>query len=264
VTDESPARRRPNQPAQRRNQSVHKAAAILRAAAENPEGETVSELARRAGLPRSTALRMVEGLVAERPPRRRSGDRVVLGAGLFALARLGDPDAALLEACEAPLAELAARVRETVTLTVARVDAGVSIVRQLDGPHIVGATNWVGKAFPIHASSSGKLALAHGGATARRGLPPSLPRHASRTITDRADLEAELDRIREQGWSEIVDELEDGLAAISVPVHDDGVFVGSVNVNGPTTRFDEEARRAALVATRETAAEIERLLDDRP
>jgi DNA-binding IclR family transcriptional regulator len=246
--------------AQRRNQSVQKAAAILRAAAATPGGTSVSELARRAELPRATALRMVEALVAERLLARRDGDLVLLGPALFALARAGDPDAALLEACEQPLADLAAAVRETVTLTVVRADGEVSIVRQVDGPHIIGASNWVGAAFPIHASSSGKLALAYGGAAARRRLPRSLARHASRTITGRKRLDAELDRIRAQGWSEIIDELEDGLAAISVPLHDAGVFVGSVNVNGPTARFDAQARRSALAAAHTAAAAIERRL----
>lgn len=246
--------------AQRRNQSVHKAAAILRAAAAELDGATVSELARRAALPRATALRMIEALVAEGFLWRLPGERVVLGPELFALARSADPDAALRAACEQPLAELAALVRETITLTVVRADGMPAIVHQLDGPHIVGATNWVGKPFPVHASSSGKLALAYGSPATRSRLPQRLSRHASRTITSRAMLDVELGRIRERGCSEIVDELEDGLAAISVPILLDGAFLGSVNVSGPTHRFAEDARASAVAATRAAVAALEREL----
>lgn len=247
-------------PAQRRNQSVQKAAAVLRAAAGAPEGVTVSELARRAGLPRATALRMVEALLAERFLRRLPDERVALGAGLLGIARAADPDALLLEAAEAPLAALAARVPETITLTVSRPDGSLEIVRQLDGPRMLGLTNWVGRPFPVHASSSGKLALALGAEAVRRRLPGRLERHASRTITKRTELEAELARIRERGYAEIVDELEDGLAALSVAIVLDGELVASINASGPTQRFDDRARARALPALREAAANVERSL----
>src|SRR5882762_2772122 len=244
--------------AQRRNQSVRKAAAVLRAAAESREEVTVSELARRAGLPRATALRMVEALVAERFLRRLPDDRVALGPGLLAVARAANPDAIMLDAAEGPLERLAGAVPETITLTASRPDGSLEIVRQLDCPHMLGLTNWVGRPFPVHASSSGKLALALGGPAVRGRLPQTLERHASRTITDPAELDAELARIRESGYAEIVDELEDGLAALSVPIILDGAFVASINVSGPTARFHDAARAQALPALRAAAAEVAR------
>jgi IclR family acetate operon transcriptional repressor len=246
--------------AQRRNQSVQKAAALLRAAAAEPGGVSVSELARRAGLPRATAGRMVEALLAERFLWRMPDERVVVGSGLLAIARAADVDATLLEAAETPLAALAAVVPETITLTVSRPDGSLEIIRQLDGPRMLGLTNWVGRPFPIHASSSGKLALALGGEAVRGRLPDALVRHASRTITTLRKLDAELARIREHGYAEIVDELEDGLAAVSVPIMRDGELVASINVSGPNQRFDDAARTSALRPLREAAAQVTRNL----
>ena len=246
--------------AQRRNQSVHKAAALLRAAAEPGEHVTVSELARRARLPRATALRMIEALVAERFLRRLPDERVALGPGLLAIARAADPDALLLDAAEGPLARLAEQVPETITLTVSRADGSLAIVRQLDSPYMLGLTNWVGRPFPVHASSSGKLALALGGPAVRRRLPATLERHGSRTITDPAALEVEVARVRERGYAESVDELEEGLAAISVPVFLDGELIASVNASGPTVRFGDAARGRALPPLRKAAADVERRL----
>jgi DNA-binding IclR family transcriptional regulator len=246
--------------AQRRNQSVHKAAALLRAVVEAREPTTVSELARRAGLPRATALRMVEALLTESFLWRMPDDRVVLGAGLLAVARAGNPDALLLEASEGPLLRLAEIVRETITLTVLHQDGSLEIVRQLDGPHMLGLTNWVGRPFPIHASSSGKLALALGSPALRARLPAKLERHASRTITDPRRLDSEIAVIREQRYSEMVDELEDGLAALSAPILLEGELLATVNADGPTARFDARARARALTPLREAAAAAERLL----
>lgn len=240
---------------------MHKAAAVLRAAAACADGATASELARRARLPRATALRMIESLIAEGFLWRLPNDLLVPGPGLLTIARSADPDAVLLDAAEQALVELTAAVHETVTLTVTRHDGSLGIVRQLDGPHIVGLANWVGRPFPLHASSSGKLALALGDHSVRRWLPATLERHASRTITDPARLEVELEQIRERRYSEIVDELEDGLAAISVPItHSDGL-VASINVSGPSSRFGADRRAVALRAAQAAAAAIEHRLE---
>ena len=56
------------------NQSVQKAVAVLRATAAQPGGDSVSGIARTAGLPRATVLRLVrtledEGLLIRRPSR---------------------------------------------------------------------------------------------------------------------------------------------------------------------------------------------------
>lgn len=48
-----------------RNQSVGKAAALLRASSDFPSGTTVASLARAAALPRATAVRMIDALIAE-------------------------------------------------------------------------------------------------------------------------------------------------------------------------------------------------------
>jgi DNA-binding IclR family transcriptional regulator len=243
---------------QRENQSVRKAAALLRAAAGSGTGTTVSALARAAELPRATALRMIESLVAERLLARLPDDRVVIGPGLHSLARTTDLTELLLVAARTPMEELASRLRESVTLTVGLPDGSLSLVRQVDGPHMLGITNWVGRPFDLHSSSSGKLALAFADqARVEAFLRTPLVKVASRTITDPAAFRAELAQVREAGWSQIEDEIEDGLAAISAGVFFDGSLVASLNVTGPTTRFDTRARTAALPPLRRACAAVE-------
>ena len=255
----------PDRPStQRQNQSVSKAAALLRAAARSADGETVSSLARAAGLPRATALRMVEALVEERLLSRLGDDRIVIGPGLHALARATSVDEIVLDAAREPLDALAARTDETITLTVAHADGTVEIIRQIDGPYMLGLSNWVGRPFALHASSSGKLALAFGDPTGRARSLLVLDRLATRTITDPADLDRALATVRERGWAEIEDELEEGLAAVSVGFSLDGVLVGSVNVSGPTARLDASARRALVPPLRDACIAIERRLGSRP
>jgi IclR family transcriptional regulator, acetate operon repressor len=253
--------REPGRPAQRENQSVRKAAAILRAAAESGSGTTVSALARIADLPRATALRMVESLVAESLLARLPDDRLVIGPGVHTLVRAANLTDLLLDAARHPLEQLSTQTDESITLTVALPDGSLTAIRQIDGPHLLGLTNWVGRPFAQHASSSGKLALAFAERTRVQALlREPLPKVAARTITDPQQFVAELARIRACGWSQIEDEIEDGLAAVSVGVFFDGSLVGTVNVSGPSARFSSAARAATVPALRRTCARIEQNL----
>jgi len=243
---------------QRENQSVRKAATLLRAAAEIGTSATVSALAREAGLPRATALRMIESLVAERLLARLPDDRIVLGPGLQRLARSTNVTELLVDAARAPMEVLAEQVRESVTLTVMLPDGSRSLARQVDGPHLLGLTNWVGRVFDWHATSAGKLALAHAEpARIEAMLAGPLRQVASRTITDPAELRNELAAIRRRGWSQIEDEIEDGLAAVSVGLFLDDTLIGSLNISGPTARFTLKARKASLPPLRQACALVE-------
>ncbi len=250
---------------QRENQSVRKAAAILRAAADSASGATVSALARAAELPRATALRMIESLVAESLLSRLPDDRIVIGPGVHSLARSANLTELLLDAAREPLDELATHTDESITLTVALPDGSLSLVRQLDGPHMLGLTKWVGRPVALHASSSGKLALAFAEESRVASvLRAGLPGMASRTITDPQRFREALHRIRVVGWSEIEDEIEDGLAAVSVGIFFEGAMVGSVNISGPSTRLTGATRAAAVPALRRACAQIEQNLGAPP
>ncbi len=248
--------------ASRENLSVRKAAALLRAAAGDRSGTSVSALARAADLPRATALRMIESLVAERLLARLADDRIVIGAGLIQLARTADLTEVMLHASSGLLKHLVEQVGETVTLTVILPDGTPALVRQLDGPHLLGLINWEGRPLPLHATSSGKMVLAYARPDQVRAvLHAPLARLASRTIIDVEELRAEISAVRAAGWSQIEDELAEGVASISVGIVVDDVLAGCVNLSGPTARFTPAARAAALPALKATAAAITAALD---
>ena len=118
--------------AQKLNQSVQKAISLLRAVAQEG-GVSVSALSRSVGLPRATALRMIQTLEREgfllRVP---DADRMLLGPELLRIARKADVGMMLREVARGPLAELRETVRETVTLSVvAPAAASISSTRSM-------------------------------------------------------------------------------------------------------------------------------------
>jgi DNA-binding IclR family transcriptional regulator len=213
-------------------------------------------------LPRATVTRTLRtladnGLVEE----AAGGGGWTLGYELVRLARNADPHRRLVEAARPALGRLRDAAGESALLAVPRGRPGMEILLQLDAGRHIGVANWVGTDVPLHASSAGKLVLAElDEAELDAWLGSS--RRASFTDTTIADpraLRSELVRVRRQGWAELADELEDGLAALSVPVrHGDGALCGMVGVSGPTFRLGKARRRELLPLVQATAKEIER------
>jgi len=151
-------------------------------------------------------------------------------------AQAGEQRRDLAELAGPAMRRLAAESGETVNLMV-RTARGAEAVAQVDGRHVLGASNWVGLEVPDHCSAAGKVFLAFGAAALPSG---PLERRATRTIVDRLVLERELEGVRQAGYATIVDELELGLAAAAAPVRDaDGAVVAALSVAGPTARLSE-------------------------
>lgn len=98
----------------------------------------------------------------------------------------------------------------------------------------------VGARFPAHCTANGRVLLA---ALHQEKWPEmlksiSLTKLTDRTITDRVEFRAALEKVRDQGWSLVDQELEKGLMSIAVPLHNTlGGLVGSVNVGVPVIRM---------------------------
>jgi IclR family transcriptional regulator, acetate operon repressor len=242
------------------NQSIQKAITLLRRTAAHPGGASVSALARDAGVPRATALRLIrtlesEGLLIRIPGR----DRVMLGPELVRLARQVDMGTVLREVAGARLGALCDEVAETVTLSIVAHDGHLDLVAQIAGPQHLVPRSWLGQRFPLHASSSGKVLLSTCDEPRLAAvLPRALPALTSHTIRSRKALRAELARVRAQGFATTVDELEEGLSGVSVGIFGaEGALVGTLNVSGLSQRLDQVARERAVKRMRAVAAEIQ-------
>ncbi len=106
----------------------------------------------------------------------------------------------------------------------------------------------VGTRVPFHATASGKLFLStlddrRFDAWLSAGL---LEQRTGRTLTKPGALRAELEAIRERGYSTDDEEFMDGMVAVAVPVHDrnDGAarLVSTLSFHAPTMRMDLHGR----------------------
>jgi DNA-binding IclR family transcriptional regulator len=238
--------------------SVDRAAALLLALGESAGDAGVTELARRLGLHKSTASRLLatlqrRGLVEQ---DEESG-KYRLGLVMIRLAERAERTLDLKGIAYPELERLARATRETVSLGVLEGDAYLTVA-QVDGPNMSACPDWTGRTSPLHCTASGKVLLA---ALAERDVlriaRPGLPARTERTITTLETLMEELAKVRRRGFATAFSEWLAGTNAIAVPVLDArGRVIASVGVWGPSFRITP-ARVAELVtAARATAAAI--------
>jgi len=145
----------------------------------------------------------------------------------------------IYEKARPEVASLAEKTGEMANAAVEEHGEGVYITRA-EGSEAVSVDTYAGKRVNLHCTALGKtiLAMLPEGRVDEiidtHGLPP----RTENTITDRAELKAELADIRERGHAYDREERLPGLRCVAAPVtSEDGDPVAALSVSGPTSRI---------------------------
>lgn len=218
--------------------------------------QTAAEIGRRAGLPSSTAHRIVDELVAAGLLERDEDRRVHLGLRLWELALRGSTALRLRQAALPQMERVQARVREHTQLAVLEQDEALFLER-LSHPDAGANITRIAGRLPLHASSSGLVLLAHAPASVRdRVLAAPLRAVSPETITDAGRLRRVLTDIRREGVVVAPGSIEGVSTGVAVPLRDAGAVVAALSVVLPR----ETAPEPAVAALREAAAAVEAAL----
>jgi IclR family acetate operon transcriptional repressor len=237
--------------------SVARAIALLDAVAESEGGARVNELARRIGVNPSTASRLLSTLEAGGLVERTPNGPYRLGLKLVALSDrvLGQLDAR--ERARPWLTWLVQETGETATLSVPGGGEAIT-VDFVPSPSSVVSLARLGRPSVAHATAAGKVMLGFGPGA---GGDVELTAFTERTITDRAALARELDRVRTAGVAEAVGEREPDLNALAAPVIGrGGELVAILGLQGPAARLPASTRRALRDPLLRAAGEVSQAL----
>jgi DNA-binding IclR family transcriptional regulator len=216
--------------------------------------QTPSEIGRRAGLPSSTAHRLIAELIATGLLDRDEAGEVRLGMHLWEVAQRGSRALRLRQAALPFMQSVQARVREHTQLAVWEQDETLFLER-LSHPAAVSNIARVAGRLPLHASSAGLVLLAFADPDAReRVLARPLARVAPDTVTDRARLEELLAGVRREGAVVARGFVEPVSAAVAVPVRERGRVIAALSVvlpvGAPVAGARDERAAAAAGITR--------------
>ncbi len=220
-------------------QSVARAVGLLQQLAVLGRPASLAELAATCRLERSTAWRLLTTLEACGLVDRESssdGFRVGFGAVAVAAAALSD-GTALASRVQPELCRLCSATGETAAVALVR-GIRVMVVDQVNPPSVM-SVSWIGREFPLHTSSPGKLVLASLAADdLDRFLAQPLEALTGQTITDPGKLRQELARVRASGAATSDQEFEHGCVGFSAPVTDwAGRPAAILSVTGPSFRM---------------------------
>lgn len=240
-------------------QVVHRIALILRALRDEPDELTLSQIAKRVGLARSTVYRLITALEHERfVVSAASGRGYRLGPGLASLTVAATRDLTAL--IHPYLTDLSDELNETVDLVVLEQESVLFIDRVIAPSRQLFVQSHVGAIMPSHSTAPGKALLATlPDAEVERLLPSRLKKITVRTITSRTRLIEELDEVRRTGLAVAREEHSSGICAVAIAVGGEDGAVAAISVPLPAHRF-EESEKTIKKALRRTGAAVNALL----
>ncbi|MEJ2866461.1 IclR family transcriptional regulator [Actinomycetospora sp. OC33-EN08] len=240
-----------------------KAMAVLDLLAESSEQMTLGDIAARLELNKSTCYRILSTLATEDFVERPSPGSYRLGVGAFRIGAAMARRMGVRERALPAMQDLYRATGETVFLLVPHGDEAVCVER-LDGRYAATHTLRVGGVLPLHLGAGPRLLLASlpdeqreayfAGGFARRVVPGL-----------REDgLRAQIERIREDGYSFSEDDVETGVSALSAPVRDHtGSVVAALSLSGLSAHLPPTEREEQVNALFGAAGAASRALGHR-
>jgi len=220
------------------------------AVAQSEGGLTTKEISERVQIGRQASYHLLHTLVGA-GVLARDRNRYVLGIRVGTLAegftRQREPSEYL-----APLVRGVAHETGETAYASGWWSGEIAVLAVARGTNPILAANVnQGDVGDAHARASGKLLLAHATDDAREQYlrANKLTRRTANTITTRAALERELERIRTRGYSEDGEEFAEGLCCLAVPL-DLGYSPFVLALSSPRARFMEERDRYLEVLQR--------------
>lgn len=233
-------------------QVIARAATILRALEDEPQGLSLGEIAKKVGLARSTVQRIVGALANENfltaaTPRAR----VKLGP---ALVRLASSARLEIEEIARPyMQELSKLLEETVDLSLLKGNHAV-FIDQVAGIQRLRAVSAIGESFPLYCTANGKSMLALMPANKRnRMIKNKMEVLTPATKTDITSLEEDIEEFSTTQVAYDIEEHTDGICAIGTSFIDPIGRIFALSIPMPTSRFNRKKKTLAnlLLDTRD-------------
>ncbi|MCL4370099.1 MAG: IclR family transcriptional regulator [Chloroflexi bacterium] len=224
-------------------QTIRRAVGFLDLLGTAPQGMSLRQLSESLGLTKSTAHRILSGLVAgglvEVSPDTR---RYRLGLKVVELSAVLLDSMDVREQGKALMQQLGDLSRETIHMGVLD-HFEVIFIGHIETPESVRMSVRVGHRAPAHCSSLGKVLLADLDNTELQRFlrDRELPAYTPNTITDPQELLAVLDEVRVLGYAWDEEENRPGIRCLGAPVRDHaGKAVAAISVSGPAFRFTRQ------------------------
>lgn len=222
--------------------SVAKALRILKSFDMHHPTWRVGDLANELGFSKSTVSRLIQTLVEEDfLADDKEGPGYRLGNALLYLGGNYINDSELYNEVSPVLNKLVLETGESTHIAIKNNLKVLYLNKQL-GPYYSDIQTQTGSINPVHATSSGKVLLAHSPEdTIEIILSNELEAFTEHTNTNPIKIRNELAHIRKVGYANSIEELAPGNYSIAAPVFNyEGDVVCAITIVGPVARLTKE------------------------
>jgi DNA-binding IclR family transcriptional regulator len=211
--------------------------------------QKLSAIARRAGLPLTTAHRLVGDLVEQGALIRTADGSYEIGSKMWSLGILASLHADLREIALPYMEDVYQIANDAVQIAV--LDGfRCLIVERIAGSRTLEVVSRPGARLPLHASGVGKVLLAHGSNDLQQAALKTLDGFTPKTITDPKEIERQIREIQQQGFAVSVEELAPGASSIAVPIRGQGKkVIAALGIVSPSKALDVQRMVPVLRVT---------------
>ena len=242
--------------------SVDKTFAILEYFTVQQPEWSITELAKELDANKSTVYRFLSDMEKRGIMYQDSNSgKYGLGLKLFELGNRVQINSAFTDITHPSLVKVGESITETVHIGILK-HKQVYYVDKVESPQGLRISTTIGSFSPAHATSLGKILLAFSD-NLNLVIPDKLASYTENTITNREKLEAELKKIKSQGYAVDYEEFEIGLICVAVPIFNKkNEVVASLSAAGPANRFKQNELPNYLKKLKRGAEEIQLNIGD--
>lgn len=226
---------------ERLSSSVDKTLSILECISQHAKGLSLAEVVRLVGIPKTTAHRILEILLArEYVIWHNDSEQYSIGIKTLEIGLSGLIGQDIVEVSIPYLRELSEKIGETSFLAVFN-NGEIVFLYKAEGTRSIQTTARLGSRYPAYCTALGKAMLANMPIEdASQVLERKLHKFTEKTVTDRTKLFEELALIRANDYAVDDEGMEPGLYCIGVPIHNyTGRVIAAISISGPKRRMNE-------------------------
>lgn len=246
-------------PARNHIDLVVKTMSVLESLAHAEQGVSLKDVASSVGLVKSSVFRILYTLKELGYVDQSAGTgNYRLSLKVLSLVRRSAQRPTLLKIARPHLTRLRDQLQESAWLAERR-GSTVILVDVAEASHRLRLSFDVGDRCPLHATALGKSIAAY--------MTPAeidaflskdkLHRFTSKTIANRAEVKAELAKVRRQGFATNDEETVEGALLIGAPIFDvENRVFAAISVSIPTARCSSDKRREIILAVKHASGKL--------
>ncbi|MGD9944933.1 MAG: IclR family transcriptional regulator [Burkholderiaceae bacterium] len=240
--------------------SLLKGFVLLELLADSEAALGVSEIARRLSMPKSGVHRLLQVMRGAGWVRQTAHGEYECSLKLWELGQRLADRIDLRRLAAPTMHELAARTKETVHLSILD-GAEVLYLDKLDSPQPIRAFTRIGGRAPAYCVATGRALLAYADEAVIDSAAAAMESFTPLTITTRAQLDKELERVRQKGYAINRGEWRGGVRGLAAAVFDGrGLAVAAIGIAGPGERLTDAVMRTTAPLVVAAAESVSREL----